>query len=192
MYVEDKNSPGRCVLNKIAVLMGLGRDSIGFVAEVTHHLYEEGLNLLDSSMTLLRGEFAMVLMVELPENASLSQLEARMKDLEKQLDMKIHVRLLSQEELQEPDVENGYMISIYGADKPGIVAHATRALANAGLNITDMQTKLTGQGTKIFVMILEVTAPPSVSAETIRKLLEKTTTQFGVDVTVNELETTEL
>jgi glycine cleavage system transcriptional repressor len=179
-------------LKKFAILMGVGRDSVGFVAEVTQHLYEEGMNLLDSSMTLLRGEFAMALMIELPEDKSVAQLESRMKTLEKQLDMKIHVRQLTDEELKEPDLENRFMISIYGADRHGIVARATRALANGGLNITDLQTKLTGHATKIFVMIIEVTAPAQVSVENVRRLLQPIMQELDVELTVKELDVVEL
>ncbi|MBX9691827.1 MAG: hypothetical protein K2Z81_05540, partial [Cyanobacteria bacterium] len=40
------------------VLTGVGRDRVGIVAELSQVLFEFGCNLLDSSMTLLRGEFA--------------------------------------------------------------------------------------------------------------------------------------
>ena len=43
---------------RAVVLTGVGRDRVGIVAELARVLYELGCNLLDSSMTLLRGEFA--------------------------------------------------------------------------------------------------------------------------------------
>jgi len=170
----------------------VGRDFVGFVAEVTQVLYQLGMNLLDSSMTLLRGEFALILMAELSETGSISELETRLKALESKFDMGIHVRELSDDELKEPILQNCFLISIYGADKPGIVAHATRALADQRISITDLQTKLTGHASKIFVMILEVTAPTDMQLAEVQRTLESTTQNFGVEITVKELDFVEL
>jgi glycine cleavage system transcriptional repressor len=48
-------------------LSALGRDRPGIVAEVTGVLVEHGVNVEDSRMAILRGEFAMVLVLGAPE-----------------------------------------------------------------------------------------------------------------------------
>ncbi len=83
---------------KTVILTGVGRDRVGIVAELTHLLFELGCNLLDSSMTLLRGEFAIIVMAELPNSVETRGLEMELARIEKQLGMKIHVRELSHAE----------------------------------------------------------------------------------------------
>jgi glycine cleavage system transcriptional repressor len=179
-------------VKKTVVLTGVGRDRVGIVAELAQVLYEQGCNLLDSSMTQLRGEFALILMVEL--DGSISQLEKRLAALEAQLGMKIHVRELAEDELRDAvqDEQNQFMVSVYGADKPGIVANVTRALAERRLNITDVQTKSTGAASKVFLMILEVSAPVSVSAFDVEKQLKAIGAELSVDISVQQLDVVEL
>jgi glycine cleavage system transcriptional repressor len=186
-------------MNKTVVLTAVGRDRVGIVARVAEVFFELGCNLLDSSMTLLRGEFAIILMVSLPENTTVDQLRARVPALERELGMSIHLRELSQEEIEDtPSEGNPHMISVYGADKPGIVAGVTSELARMGVNITDVQTKYSGSSSRsgaakpVFMMILEVDVPSSLSTEKLEQSLKQSCGSLGMDVTVQALEVMEL
>src|SRR5207245_2576224 len=53
----------------------LGADRPGIVAAVTGGLFQLGGNLLDTSMTILSGHFAMMLLVETPEGIDEAQIE---------------------------------------------------------------------------------------------------------------------
>lgn len=181
-------------MKKTVVLTGVGRDRVGIVAELAQVLFELGCNLLDSSMTLMRGEFALILMVELADGGSLVDLERELHALEEQLGMRIHVRELAPDELVESDSdeENHFIVSVYGADKPGIVARVTRELAARKLNITDVQTKSTGAASKVFLMILEVSAEASVSVGDVKQQLKSIGEQLEVDISVQQLDVVEL
>src|SRR5947209_7528447 len=52
------------------VISAVGPDRPGLVGELTGHLHAAGANLLDSRMVNLRGQFALVLLMECPENAA--------------------------------------------------------------------------------------------------------------------------
>lgn len=179
---------------KSAVVTGVGRDKVGIVAEVSEQLFKLGCNLLDSSMTLLRGEFALILMVQLPEEKSLEHLEAGLKEVERKMGLTLNVRELSEEELKESSTDgNSYMISVYGADKPGIVAGITRAIAEQRINITDVQTKYSESGDRqIFVMMLEVTTPPEMLHKSVEAALASIGRELSVDISVQQLEIYEL
>jgi glycine cleavage system transcriptional repressor len=180
-------------LDQTVVLTGVGRDRVGIVAELTDALFGLGCNLLDSSMTLLRGEFAVILMVSLPESVTLDVLSERLKTIQEKLGFALHVRLLSEEELKSSEsTDSIYVISVYGADKPGIVSGVTRKLAQLGVNITDVQTKRTSEKQSIFIMVLEVTVPPSLTAERLNSELKSTAASLAVDLSVREVEVVEL
>ena len=188
-------------MNKTVVLTGVGRDKVGIVAELTNALYELNCNLLDSSMTLLRGEFAVILMVSLPDNVSTDVLKGKLQAVEKRVGFTMHVRELSGEEAKIGSEEGkSLIISVYGADKTGIVTGITKKIAELGLNITDLETQQSGAAksgsssrTKpIFLMILEVTGPASTSVEKVAAELKEVGKRLGVDVTVQEMEVMEL
>ena len=180
-------------MNQTVVLTGVGRDRVGIVAELTDALFALGCNLLDSSMTLLRGEFAVILMVSLPESVTLEVLSERLKTIHEKLGFTLHVRLLSEEELKSSESTDPiYVISVYGADKPGIVSGVTRKLAELGVNITDVQTKRTSDKQSVFIMVLEVTVPPSLTGERLNQELKATAASLNVDLSVQEVEVVEL
>jgi len=180
-------------LDQTVVLTGVGRDRVGIVAELTDALFGLGCNLLDSSMTLLRGEFAVILMVSLPESVTLELLSERLKTIQEKLGFALHARLLSEEELKSSESTDPiYVISVYGADKPGIVSGVTRKLAQLGVNITDVQTKRTSEKQSIFIMVLEVTVPPSLTTERLNAELKSTAASLAVDLSVREVEVVEL
>lgn len=184
-------------MSKSVVLTAVGRDRVGIVARVAAVFFELGCNLLDSSMTLLRGEFAIILMVTLPQGSSVEQLKGKIPALERELGMNIHVRELNDDELIDSSVEgNPHIISVYGADKPGIVAGVTQELAELGVNITDVQTKYSGRSSSgqkpVFMMILEVDVPPSIPTARLEQSLKKSCDSLGMDISVQALEVMEL
>lgn len=181
-------------MQKTVVITGAGRDRVGIVAELADFLFSLGCNLLDSSMTLLRGEFALILMIALPENMSFEEFSTGLAKVQEKLGLNFSVRELSKEELSEQDEpEFQYFITVYGADKPGIVSGITQKLAQLNLNITDVQTKSVKQDNgEIFVMMLELTSRAHLQAKNLKEQLDAFASNLGVEIGVRELETMEL
>ena len=183
---------------KSVVLTGAGRDRVGIVAELAEMLFDMGCNLLDSSMTLLRGEFAIILMIRLPESISVENLKGRIGQIETKLGLTIHIRELSEQELNQSTEDQGlsYIVSVYGADRPGIVSGVTKELASMAVNITDVATQFSGdinsQSKNVFVMVLEATAPANVTEEALRKRLLEVSSRLSVDISLQALEVVEL
>lgn len=181
------------LMTKNIVITGAGRDKVGIVADLSEFLYQRGCNLLDSSMTLLRGEFALILMASLPDSLTADQLRGDLDALQKKLGFDLGMHELTADQLEEKRPEGiPLMISVYGADKIGIVSGVTRMLAELNLNITDLETKHSREGSKeLFVMILEVTAPSDSRLEQLETRLAERCRELGVDVNVQELEIVE-
>jgi glycine cleavage system transcriptional repressor len=182
---------------KNVVLTGVGHDRVGIVAELTGLLFDMGCNLLDSSMTLLRGEFAVILMVRLPEQCSFEDLKAKISNVENNLGLTVHIRELPDSELQPPDDQGEpYIISVYGADKPGIVSGITKVLSKHKVNITDVETKhtgdLQGRSGSVFLMVLEVNAPTSLTEAQLRAVLTDVSKTLKVDVSLQSLNVVQL
>jgi glycine cleavage system transcriptional repressor len=157
----------------------IGRDRVGIVADVAGHLAALGANLTDSTMTLLRGHFAMTLICT--AQASADQLREALGDPDGDL-------LVSVSEVggDEPATTDGssYVVSVHGADRLGIVAAVARAIAAAGGNITDLSTRLTGN---LYVLIAEVDLPPGV-ADDLTKRLDELGASLEVEVSLRAVE----
>jgi len=157
----------------------IGRDRVGIVADVAGRLAALGANLTDSTMTLLRGHFAMTLICT--AQASADQLREALGDLSGDL-------LVSVSEVggDGPATMGGssYVVSVYGADRLGIVAAIARAIAAAGGNITDLSTRLTGT---LYVLVAEVDLPAG-AADDLSKRLDELGASLEVEVSLRAAE----
>jgi len=130
----------------------VGKDRPGIVAHVTHALYEGGCHLGEASMVRLGTSFTIMLMVQYAGTAN--ALQKVLQGEAESLDLRLHVDPVEGglHHHHQPDVR----ISIYGADRPGIVAHATGALTEAGLDILDLTSDVGGtEDAPIYIMHIE-------------------------------------
>jgi glycine cleavage system transcriptional repressor len=155
----------------------IGRDRRGIVADVTGVLAGLGANLTDSTMTRLRGHFAMTLICSTA--AAAAEVEAALQGLAADGHLLVTVRDVG---VDEPEAVSGapYLVSVYGADRLGIVATVTRVVADAGGNITDLSTRLAGP---LYLLIAEVDLPDGV-ADGLTKRLADVAQELGVEVTI--------
>ncbi len=177
------------------ILTAVGKDKPGIVAGVSKVLYELGYNIEDSSMTLLKGEFAMILVISGKKDISPVQFSKNFDFLRKTLGLSIYLRELSPDELVHKVDEQVkiYAISVYGVDKPGIVYEITQFLADKKVNIVDVNTQIAGSKEEsVYVMLLEVEVSSDMGEEHLRKELENKGKELDVNVSIHPVETEEL
>ena len=155
----------------------IGPDRTGIVADVAEALAGVGANLTDSTMTRLRGHFAMTLI------CTGSTPDAAEKALESLSGVTTTVRAVSPE-ASAADGGESWLVSVHGADRLGIVAAVTRVVAAGGGNITDLSTRLAGT---LYVLIAEVDLPAGASDE-LAERLAVAASELGVEVTLRRAE----
>ncbi|QSB17047.1 ACT domain-containing protein [Natronosporangium hydrolyticum] len=163
-------------MNELAITV-LGHDRPGIVADVAGTLAELGVNLTDSTMTRLRGHFAMTLICtgEVPAET----VEAALLPMCADGTLLATVReVLPEAETPQPGTP--YLVSLHGADRLGIVSSVTQALARAGGNITDLSTRLVGP---LYVLVAEVDLP-AAAVESVTDELSAIAAELGVEVTI--------
>lgn len=156
----------------------IGHDRPGIIAEVTGVVADLGGNLEDSSMTLLRGHFAWTLIADV--DVAAEDLHARLAHLQAD-GLVVSVLPVPPEEPHGPDA-GSYVLSVHGADRPGIVASVTGALAAHGGNITDLSTRLGPGG--LYLLVAEVTLPAGVDVVALGSQLAEVGHQLGVGVSL--------
>jgi glycine cleavage system transcriptional repressor len=175
--------------NWIAVT-AVGRDRPGIVAGVTEALLHLGCNLGETSMTRLRGEFAMILLVRLPPAATFHEAREALEGVGQKMDLTVTIRELSVEEARAAKNGGvGYILRVYGADRPGIVHAVTSLLAREGFNITDLETRvIPGESGAVYVMVLELDAPSEERGEGARVALQALAAEMTVEVSYDRLD----
>lgn len=161
----------------------VGRDRPGIVAEVTNVLYKGECHLGEANMMRLGGNFSVMLMVR--AEISGDQIKEMLSNVIARLDLTCHIDQIeaSLHDHLDPDIE----ISLYGADRAGIVANATALLAEKGLNILDMQTTIAGSDQEpIYIMQIEGHAGDAMPA--IEESMEQLS-RDGIEVQMQQIET---
>ena len=164
---------GPRVVTMLAVTV-IGHDRPGIIADVTGLLAEIGGNLEDSTMTLLRGHFAMMLIVS--ADASADAVGAALSPVTKDGTLLVSVREVPPEP-EVPPVGAGHVLTVHGADRPGIVSAVTRVIADAGGNITDLTTRLSGT---LYLLVAEVDLPSGTDTRRLTDRLTAVGRELGV------------
>ena len=166
----------------------VGKDRPGIVAGVTKVFLALGCNLADCSMTRLSGQFAMILLVQSPDSADSQKLARALDESASELGLSISVREARDSEVQGRG--RPFVISVYGADRPGIVHGVAASLAELKVNITDLVSHVAGHN--IYMMVLEIDLPGDLEENVLREALDGVAAQLGVEVTLRPAEAAEL
>ncbi|MGH9156172.1 MAG: glycine cleavage system protein R [Acidimicrobiales bacterium] len=159
----------------------IGADQPGIVAAVTGVLVDHGCNLEDTSMSILRGHFAMMLVVAGPADLGSSTLEAALAEPSRRFELVTVVRTIDDEVPSSPPGEP-WSVSVYGADRPGIVHRVTALMADAGVNVVDLATRVIGDPTRpVYAMMLDVTLPWDLPGAELDRRLAGLAVELGVE-----------
>ena len=164
----------------------IGHDRPGIIAETTRVLADLGLNIEDSTMTLLRDHFAMMLICagDLPS----AEVEEALAPLTADGSLNVSVREVPQEPEREP-VGSTYVLSVHGGDRAGIVSTVVGEVASVGGNVTDLTTRLSGD---LYVLVAEVDLPVGCDVPALQAALSEAGERLGVGVSLRQVESDEL
>jgi glycine cleavage system transcriptional repressor len=165
----------------------IGRDRPGIVSAVSEALLAHRANIEDSQMAILRGHFAMMLIVSAETGIDATTLEHDLQATASRLGLDA----MSVSEIRETDTSvepvPSHMVSVYGADHPGIVHAVSSTLAGLGVTITDLETRLAGDGA-VYAMQLEVALPEHADAAVVQRALAAVAGAQQVELTFQPLE----
>ena len=160
----------------------IGHDRPGIAAAVATSLFEGGCNLAEATMARLGDSF--VVMVKVGFDGSSGELRDLVRPMAEKMELTVNVEPAKgrTEPSQSPDVS----VTVFGADRAGIVAQVTTALADAGLNILDLRSDVAGTADEpIYVMHLEGQALQGIEA--LRRALSDQGVP-GVEVTIEAID----
>lgn len=166
-------------------ITAIGVDRPGIVAAVAGALTNVGGNVEDSAMTILGGQFAILLLVatDVPRD----ELTQQLAQATVELGLTVHVNEVGPSDPAGRTASAPtHVLSVYGADRPGILAGVTRTLADAEANVTDLETRLLSPGEDpVYAMVIELVV---ADAERTAAAVAATCEELGVDHTLRSLD----
>lgn len=164
------------------IVNAIGPDRPGIVGEFTGHLHSGGANVLDSRMVNLRGQFAIIILFEVEDEAA-AGLRQSLPALSEQMGLQLT--------LVEPQVPAlavqgiPFKLKTYSMDQPGIIHQVSEALRGYGVNIEDLEARQESapfMGTPLFLMEMRLTVPSRVSIRELRSRLQSLCDSLNCDI----------
>ncbi|MCW8889005.1 MAG: glycine cleavage system protein R [Gammaproteobacteria bacterium] len=150
------------------VLSAIGSDRPGLVDQLTRAIQESNGNILDSRMTVLGGEFAILMLIEGGWD-TIARLEETLPTLQESMGLTILTRRTETKPATEPVLP--YMVSVVALDHPGIVNQLSSFFSNRQINIQSLETDsyhAAHTGTPMFSVNMNVQIPAEHSIVQLR------------------------
>ncbi len=166
------------------VVTAVGPDRPGLASELTGHVHAAGANLADSRMVNLRGQFALVALVE-GAHEVLEAVKKRLREAAPKMGLTIE---LHEAPKTPPRTGVPFKLKTYSMDQPGIVHKVTSYLRAHGVNVAELEPRLESapfMGTPVFTMEIVMLVPPTVSVSTLRRDLEQLGDTLNCDVDID-------
>jgi glycine cleavage system transcriptional repressor len=173
------------------ILSAIGKDRPGIVADVSEVIYECGGNIEDSSMSLLRNHFALLLLFSTEREEVNQKLSSGLKRLGCEKNLTVFYSPVTFEEAYPKVKEqtDPFRITTSGVDHAGIVFKVCRLLSDRRINIVNMETHhiiSAESGTPLFEMDIDVEVPRSISEEGLREDLHRLTNELMIDLVLKK------
>lgn len=151
------------------VLSALGSDRPGIVDQLAKAASASGCNIEDSRMTVLGGEFA-VLMLVTGSTAAVAAMERAAPEVGARLDLK----LLSKRTQPKPPqpAARPYRIEVSALDQPGLVHELASFFSSRHINIEALDTDTYAAphtGSQMFGLAMTVNIPANVQVAALRE-----------------------
>lgn len=150
------------------VITALGQDRPGLIAEISKTINEAGCNIEDSRMSVLSGEFA-ILMLVAGKWDKLAKLETAFKHMQKSTGLIISSQRA--EEHKPAKDKMPYTIEVVSIDQPGITHKLAEFFSKRSINIYEMASgcqPAPHTGTPIFTLNMTIEIPADTHIATLR------------------------
>lgn len=172
----------------------VGKDRPGIVAALSSVFYKQGCNLLDSSMTILADQFAVVMILETSERTNPEELHQALDALGQEWGLQVAAGPVEHSASQESQATGDpQLVSVYGADQAGITWKVAEVIARHRWNVTDLSTKQIAGSAPVYILLLEVvpTQGSGPLAELKQELMQLGS-DLGCSVTLKDVESANL
>jgi glycine cleavage system regulatory protein len=168
----------------LLVLTIVGPDRPGLVNLISDRATAHGANWLESRMANLAGQFAGIVLLQIPD----SKVDALVKAIEEFEAQGLRVTALRGAAGSSRSMRRLHL-ELVGQDRPGIVRDISGALARQGVSIDELVTDCVSgsmSGESLFRARAQLQVPAEVETRALRRVLEDLANDLMVDVTLDE------
>lgn len=169
------------------VISALGTDRPGIVDELSNIIYQHSLNIEDSRMTVLGGEFAMLLLIS-GEPSSIDAFQTQINDIEQSLQMRLLIKSTTETDIADNAIP--YSVEVAALDHPGIVNNIANFFSGQNINIVNVQTESYSAphtGSPMFALHMTIGVPADSNIAKLRDAFTLICDELNLDAELTSL-----
>jgi glycine cleavage system transcriptional repressor len=177
------------------VISTIGKDQPGLVARMCEAITQAQGNIVDSTMTRLGGQFAMIYIVTFESRERLTQFKQACVQFEDEGLLSVDIQRLPDTsdlphaDQHDPPGHRKYLLSVGGYDRTGITYAFSKELASFGINITDVNAhRISGEAGTVYMLAIEMECPLNVDETAMKHALENLGNQLSLDVRLRSMD----
>jgi len=171
-------------MKKHLVISAIGKDRPGIVNQLSKAILDNNCNIEDSRMTVLGGEFALMLLISGTWNA-IGKLEAMVSSLEKKLDLVIVAKPTGARTAKDNAMP--YLVDVVAMDHPGIVHDVAEFFSGRHINIEDLNSwtyAAAHTGSPMFSLSMTISVPAELNIGKLRNEFTEFCDSRNLDATL--------
>lgn len=169
------------------VISALGEDKPGLIHGLSRQILDSGCNIADSRMTVLGGDFAILMLVTGSWN-KIAKLESQLPNIQEGLGMTILSRRTSKKATTQKLLP--YAVEVVAMDHPGIVHNLADFFSTRQINVQDLVTtsySAAHTGTSMFTVHMTVGVPASTHIASLREEFMDFCDQLNLDAVIEPM-----
>lgn len=161
---------------------------VGILAAVTNAMEELGGDILETSVTLMRGFFTVIVAADFPAHRDPQVIVDHISGVGNAYGIEVTLKdpVTDLPQQLEEDGARRYLLEATGENQPGMMRLVASRLATDGIDIADLYAARTGDGR--FRMTLEITVPSDTDVRDVERDLEERGREAGLRAKIAPLE----
>lgn len=154
---------------------------VGIMAAVTTALDELGGDIQEQSQTVVQKFFTMILAADFPDHRDPQVVVDHLTDVCRPYGMEVILKDPTAEMFpkESADATQKFYLIVNGTDSPGIMRQLAVRLTEENVDISELHAVRDEVDSSRFHMLMELTVPQSVNAETLQRSLDELGQSLG-------------
>jgi len=171
-------------MSTLIVISALGKDRPGIVNQFSKAVLDAGGNIEESRMSVLGGEFALMVLVS-GDSKAIDAIERDLGPLQNKLALTLIAKRTEARTTQAPG--RPYAVNVVAMDHPGIVHHVSQFFSSKHINVEEMDTNAYAAphtGTRMFSLSMTISVPAGISIGALRDEFADFCDELNLDSTI--------
>ena len=171
-------------MNQYIVITAVGQDRPGIVNDLSKTILDSGGNITDSRMSVLGGEFALLMLVT-SSGIAMEAMENELRSIQDKYALEILFKRTEPKDQVESRVP--YHVTVISMDHPGIVHEVAEYFSSRNINIEEMDTSsysAAHTGTQMFSLKISISIPSDITIASLKEEFTNFCNDLNLDATM--------